>query len=81
VASYRGFAAAAVVLPWTMQSAQAASFTFKNIADARAASLPFMRFISKVTNSHSKTGRMMLLLTCTPRQVRDRKDYHGCFGF
>jgi hypothetical protein len=31
VASYRGFATAAVVLPWTMQSAQAASFTFKNI--------------------------------------------------
>jgi hypothetical protein len=44
VASYRGFAAAAVALPWTMQSAQAAAFTFEHITDARAASLPFMRF-------------------------------------
>jgi hypothetical protein len=32
------------MLPWTMQSPQAAAFTFKNITDARAASLPFMRF-------------------------------------
>ena len=47
MASYRGFVAAAVVLPWTMQSAQAAAFTFKNITDARAASLPFMRFYFK----------------------------------
>jgi hypothetical protein len=47
VASYRRFAAAAVVLPWAMQSAQAASFTFKNIIDSRAASLPFMRFYFK----------------------------------
>jgi hypothetical protein len=30
-----------------MQSAQAAAFTFKNITDARAASLPFMRFYFK----------------------------------
>jgi hypothetical protein len=47
MASYRGFAAAAVVLPWTMQSAHAAAFTFENITDARAASLPFMRFYFK----------------------------------
>jgi hypothetical protein len=47
VASYRRFAAAAVVLPWAMQCAQAASSTFKNIIDSRAASLPFMRFYFK----------------------------------
>jgi hypothetical protein len=47
VASYRGFAAAAVVLPWTMQSTQAAASTFKNITDACAASLPVMRFYFK----------------------------------
>jgi hypothetical protein len=46
VASYRGFAAAAVVLR-TMQSAQAVALTFENITDARAASLPFMRFCFK----------------------------------
>jgi hypothetical protein len=35
------------LLPWTIQSAQAAAFTFKNITDALAASLPFMRFYFK----------------------------------